>query len=110
MLTHDQVKKTIGVVDPTTGLLWAYPKDGRPPALVTFPNGVHGDYKNLLNASVMLYNIVEECKQLLNVLHDISVERGDEVLIGPVTQMAASCQTAQRCAIEGIDKIAARRK
>jgi hypothetical protein len=110
MLTDAKLKALTGVVDPTTGILWALPADGSPPVAVTYPNGVNLEFRNLLNASIILYRIVGECEEVLNALHDFFAEQGIEQLIAPVTNTAASCQVARRCAIEGLEKIAARRE
>jgi hypothetical protein len=110
MLTEAKLKRLTGVVDPATGILWALSEDGSPPIAVTYPNGVNLDFRNVVNASLMMYRVLSDTETVFAALHDYFVDNGLEELIEPVTNAEVTIRLARRCAIEGLEKINARRE
>lgn len=106
MLTHTDLIERKAFVDPTTGLLWALRPDG---ALeqVTYPDGITPAYRNLINASLLLYNANFVVGNGMPLLVDWAEYTGNEAIVHAVTTFEANLHISRRCAIEGIENVAA---
>lgn len=106
MLTHFDLIGRKAFVDPHTGLLWAVRPDKRLEQ-VTFPGGVTPAYRNLINASLMLYGANNGVALGLQTVVDWAEGSGNERIVHAVTTFEANLNIARRCAIDGLENVAA---
>lgn len=96
----------VGVVDPATGLLWAIPKNAPGSRIqVTFEGGVNPDFRNLVNASLLLYANALSLKPTLSSMIEALEEVEAESLTAAVMRMEAALNVALLCAEQGIEII-----
>jgi hypothetical protein len=109
LLKHSDLLSRKAFVDPATGLLWAIRADGAMEQ-VTYPDGVTPAYRNLINASLMLFATNVVVAHGLEAVVDWAEGTGNESVVNSVTIFEANLNLARRCAIEGLENVAAAKK
>lgn len=109
MLTHLDLIGRKAFVEPSTGLLWAIRPDGAVEQ-VTYPNGITPAYRNLINASLLLYVTNHVVANGLIAVTEWAEATGNDRIVHATTTFEANLNLARRCAIEGLQNIAANQK
>jgi hypothetical protein len=109
LLKHIDLIGRKAFVDPSTGLLWAVLPGG---ALeqVTYPDGITPAYRHLIGASLMLYTTNHVVAEGLTAVVDWAEATGNDRIVNAVTTFEANLNLARRCAIEGLENVAAKQK
>lgn len=110
MIQRCDLEAVNSFIEPSTGILWAVPIDGRPPIQVTFPEAINPDFRHVLNSSLLM------CRTLFNV--GIGFEKlivwaeaaDQEEIVDSVLKLQGAVNVTCRCAIEGLENIANGRK
>ena len=108
MVTHEQLLTLTGVVD-RDGVLWAVPGDGTPAFPITGPDA-SPDFRNLRNASLLMYRTIAEVETGMSALAEWLESVGGETAVEGVLRMQSAMNVTRRCAIDGIEKVARDRK
>lgn len=106
MLTHDDLIGRKAFVDPSTGLLWAI-RPGGAVEQVTYPNGITPAYRHLIDASLLLYVTNHVVANGLVAVTEWAEATGNDRIVHATTTFEANLNLARRCAIEGLENIAA---
>jgi hypothetical protein len=96
-------------VEPRSGILWAILPDGTMEQ-VTADEGIAPAYRNLINASLLLYNTNVVVANGLSAIAEWAEATGNDRIVHAVTTFEANLNLARVCALEGLEKVAARQK
>ena len=77
---------------------------------VTNLNSVSPAWRDMLEASLLMFNVLHRQQGLLETLIEIMETHGADVLVGSLQDSMSAIDVAKRCAIEGSKKIINERK
>lgn len=107
-ITHEDLMRITCIVDPATQCVFAVdPMQDNVPTFVANQRTVAPDFRNLIGAAHLLYRTNAEIETGLQTLIELLEAHGGDALVNSIQQMASSLNVARRCAIEGLEKIAA---
>jgi hypothetical protein len=109
LLKHNDLIGRKAFVDPSTGLLWAIRPDGGFEQ-VTYPNGITPAYRNLIGSALLLYTANHCVANGLTAVVEWAETTGNERIVHAVSSFEANLNLARRCAIEGLENVAAMQK
>lgn len=100
----------VGYVDPATGNLWAFEDRGGTPVPVIVDGEINPAYRNILNASLLMFRTLEELRPSFERLIECLEAYNVEQFVGPVDKLLAAVAVAERCAKEGVLNVIATQK
>lgn len=110
-IQHEQLMQTASAVDPSNGTMFAIDNTGvRPPIAIMQKKNAHAEYANVLTASILLYRVNANASDFLGTMIEVLEEAGRDDLVNAVQEVQATMETARRCAIDGIENMAALKK
>jgi hypothetical protein len=109
-ISHDKLMHTASAVDPSNGTMVAIDNATGLPTIILQKKNAHVDYVNVITASILLYRVNANAEAFLETLIEVLEETGRDDLVNAVQEVCATLNTARRCAIDGIENMAALRK
>jgi hypothetical protein len=107
-MTNEQLMSLGGVVW-SDAHLWAIPLDGSRPIPITGPQGEEA-FRNLRNASLLMFQTLSHAEVWTERLSVWLEAAGGEEAVDSVLKMQSAIRVSRRCAIEGLENIAAIKK
>lgn len=113
MLQHDQLFDRFLIHDERTGDLIEIPAEQAGQQFVNFrlicnKANVHPDWFNVMRASGLMYQQLENQAQSLQELAEICTQADLKLLAGELQSMLQAIRLTQRCALEGVETCVAK--
>jgi hypothetical protein len=108
LLTHSDLAARKALID-SDGILWALLPDGSRERVLDL-NAVAVDFRPLIGASLILYAANSVVAEGLAKVVEWAEGTGNDTIVDAVTTFEANLNVSRRCAIEGLQNIAAMQK
>jgi hypothetical protein len=108
LLTHSDLIARKALID-SNGILWALSLDGSRERVLDL-NDVAADFRPLIGASLILFAANVVVGEGLKAVVEWAESSGNDKIVNAVTTFEANLNVSRRCAIEGLEKIAAKQK
>lgn len=105
MLNHEQIMKAM-LLQLEDGVVIEYDQEAGQARVVFTQQSVNADYYNLLRASAVLYQCVEQQSRAVSLMLSLAAAVNAEGIVEPLQQMQTGLMLAKRIALEGVEGVA----